>query len=91
MWLGKGSFESYGYQHPNSYIKGQYRDLLPNQCYRIKDGNPGNNSDQYWVVPVDEQGNETGQPAFKTAGQVMYSIWEEGKSSPSFFISDSYM
>jgi len=93
MWLSKNPFDNYGYfQHP-AFMKGvlQNENLDPGKCYQIQNKGDPNSSDQFWVVPVDQQGHNLGPPAFKTAGQVMYSIWEHGRSSPQYNINDSYI
>jgi hypothetical protein len=91
MWLSKHPFNDYGYQRPDSFMKGNYRGLTPGLCYQIQDRNPGKNDDQYWAVPVDANGHEIGPPAFKYSGVTMYSIWGTGKTSRDYNISDSYM
>jgi hypothetical protein len=89
MWIGKGPFDSYGYQK-TAYVKGEAEGILPTLIYQIQDKGPPNSSEQYWVVPVDQAGHENGPVAFKTAGQVMYSYWGGWKNSETVEISDFY-
>jgi hypothetical protein len=91
MWVGEGAFDSFGYQKPNAHIRGKVQKLDPDQCYLIKDEGPPNGSEQYKVVPVDKNGHVLGPAAFATAGQVMYSIWEQGSRSPEYDISNRFI
>lgn len=91
MWIGEGDFDSFGYQKPTAYIRGTMEKLKPDRCYRIKDAGPPNSDQQYKLVPVDKDGRELGPAALGTAGQVMYSIWERGRASPAYDISNRFM
>jgi hypothetical protein len=92
MWISKNRWDTYGYQNPNSFMKGNYENrLLPYQCYQIKDKNPGKNEDQFHVIPVDSQGHEIGPAVIKTSGVSMGYIWNKGKDSRDFNISDAYL
>jgi len=90
MWIGEGPFSSYGYQS-NAYLRGVYQNLDPAHCYKIEDVDSPGSSTQYHVVPVDSNGNPLGPPAFETAGQVMYSIWEGGREGTAYNISNAYI
>lgn len=90
MWIGDGEFESYGYQK-SAFIKGNMENLKPDQCYQILDKGHPNSADQYHFVPVDEEGHEVGNSALNTAGQVVYSIWEKGKTSSEYNISNHFI
>jgi hypothetical protein len=65
--------------------------LKPEQCYQIMDKGPPNGSEQYQFIPVDEEGHELGPPAIKTAGQIVYSIWEQGRTSSDYDISNKFI
>jgi len=90
MWIGEGPFDSFGYQK-NAYIRGQMEKLKPDLCYQITDKGPPNGSEQYQFVPIDKNGHELGPPAIKTAGKLVYSIWEQGKTSPGYNISNQFI
>ena len=89
MWIGKGPFDSYGYQK-SAYVKGQAGGILPTLIYQVQDRDSPNSATQYWVVPVDRNGKENGPIAFKTSGQTMYSKWEKWKNSDTAFISNFF-
>lgn len=87
-WIGDGSYNSFGYyQLPMPCIK--QPNLTP--CHQIFNRGPAGGSEQFWVIPIDQNGHEIGPPAYKTAGQVMYSNWESAYQDPNSFISDKYI
>jgi hypothetical protein len=91
MWLGNGKFDPYGYQKKDAaYLKGAYEEILPNFVYKVVDKGPPRGSQQYWVVPVDQNGNENGPPAIKTAGNMMGSLWSKSKDSTELNSFDFY-
>jgi hypothetical protein len=61
MWLGKGSFYSYGYQGPNAYLKGEGIGISPGYVYQVQDRGDKGGDNQYWAVPVDQNGKEIGR------------------------------
>ncbi len=89
MWIGKGPYDSYGFQK-NGYVKGEAEGILPTLVYQVQDRDPPQSQTQYWVVPVDQNGNENGPVAFKRDGRAMYGVWEGWKNSETAFISDFY-
>ena len=92
MWISKNQWDTYGYQNPNSFMKGDYDGRLkPNQCYQIMNKNPGKNEDQFHVIPVDRPGHEIGPAVIKTSGVSMASIWNEGRTSTRVNISDAFL
>jgi hypothetical protein len=90
MWLGKGSFYSYGYQGPNAYLKGEGIGISPGYVYQVQDRGDKGGDNQYWAVPVDQNGKEIGPVAFKISGRVMYQNWEEASRSPTLNNYDFY-
>ena len=90
MWLGNGKFDPYGYQKENAYLKGAYETILPTFVYQVLNKGLPRGSDQYWVVPVDQNGKENGPVAMKTAGNVMGSIWSKWKDSTELNSFDFY-
>lgn len=92
MWVGNGDFDSYGYYKGPAFIKGDFNSASdPGVCYMIQDeGNPGSEN-QFAVVPVDRDGNRCGPVLYRTAGQVMYSTWNDGASSSSCNVSNRYI
>ena len=91
MWVGEGKFESFGYQKSTAHVRGKLQKLKPDECYQIIDQGPPNGAEQYKVVPVDREGRVLGPAAFATAGNVMYSIWEEGSRSSEYDISNKFI
>jgi hypothetical protein len=89
MWIGNGPFNSYGYQK-DAYVKGEAEYILPTRTYQIQDRGSPNSAEQYWVVPVDQNGNQIGPEAFKTAGSVMYGYWNEWNISNKVEISNFF-
>ena len=89
MWIGNGPCDSFGYQK-TAYVKGEAEGILPTLIYQVQDRDPPNSSTQFWVVPVDQNGNENGPIAFKTAGNVMYGYWERWKNSETAVISNFF-
>jgi hypothetical protein len=89
MWIGKGPFDSYGYQK-SAYVKGQAERILPTLIYQVQDRDPPQSQTQYWVVPVDHAGNENGPIAFKADGRAMYGYWERWKNSETAVISNFF-
>ena len=91
-WLGDGKFDSYGYLSGQAYLKGAFADNSdPKTCYFIQDAGSANSADQFAIVPVDENGEPYGPPLYRTAGQVLYSTWEQGSRSADFDISNKYI
>lgn len=90
MWIGKGEFDSFGYQK-SAYIKGKMDNLEDNQCYQIIDEGPPNGSEQFQFVPVDQEGHKLGPAKIKTAGQAVYPIWEQGRTASEYDISNTYI
>jgi hypothetical protein len=87
VWTGHGEYNSYGYQN-NPFVKGADQYILPNTVYQVQSRDPPQSATQFWIVPVDESGNPTGDPTLKTAGRVFYGIWEGWKGSEAVFMSD---
>jgi hypothetical protein len=87
VWIGKGPFDSYGYQK-NAFVKGVADRILPTFVYQVQNRDPPQSQTQFWVVPVDENGNQIGPIAFKTFGRDMYSYWEGWHLSETAIISD---
>ena len=90
MWISKNQWDTYGYQKPNAFMKGDYRDLNPALCYQIFDVGPPNSEGQYHVIPISSPGQKIGPAVIKTSGVSMASIWNDGKTSTKFNISDTY-
>ena len=92
MWIGNGDFDSFGYYKGPAYIKGQFDPASDSSvCYMIQDNGDPNSSDQFAVVPVDQDGNQSGPVLYRTAGQVMYSTWNQGASESSYNVSNRYI
>lgn len=92
MWLGGSPFDPFGYYTcANPCIKGNLENLDPGQCYRVFNLGGSNTHDQFHVIPVAADGHELGPAAFTTAGQVMYSYWNNGATSSDYDISDHFI
>jgi hypothetical protein len=87
VWIGKGPFDSYGYQK-NAFVKGEAEGILPTFVYQVQNRDPPQSQTQFWVVPVDESGNQIGPIAFKTYGRDMYGYWERWHLSETAIIGD---
>jgi len=92
MWVGKGTFSSFGYLSGEAYFKGAFN---PNAdralCYLVVSNDVPGSENQYGLIPVDEHNKHIGDALYRTSGQVLYSTWSEGNHSPNFNISDSYI
>lgn len=82
-------FDSFGYQR-SAYLKGKYPELDPAQCYKIEDVGGANSAEQYHLVPVNAERTPLGPAPVKTAGQMMYGIWDGGRGS-DYDISDDFI
>jgi hypothetical protein len=86
MWIGKGPFDSYGFQK-NPYVHGQGEGVLPTCTYQIQNKTgPNSRYGEFWAVPVDEHGKENGPVTFKVTGREMYGYWERWNGSKTIFM-----
>jgi hypothetical protein len=86
VWTGHGDYSDYGYQN-NPFVKGAGQYILPNTVYQVQSRDPPQSSTQYWILPIDEQGNQTGEPTLKTSGRSFSAIWGSWRTSEAIFMS----